>query len=189
MDVVYHAAAIYKAWMPDPTRMYEVNIRGTFHMLEAARAANVGKVIYTASIVSLGRPNNGATGNWTWPSAIFPYIDHAPLYNQLQPGFTDMNPAAANGPIGPTFAQNPLVRTPIDVYMCPSDPGDEGHLNRFLGNYAKLNYPAAKSIVMWRPFIQDGGHRNRVVRIRDITDGTSSTAFVSDSGVSSKRQR
>jgi dihydroflavonol-4-reductase len=63
MDVVYHAAAIYKAWMPDPTRMYEVNLRGTFHMLEAARAAGVKKVIYTASIVSLGRPKNGATGD------------------------------------------------------------------------------------------------------------------------------
>src|SRR5690606_7796973 len=54
MDTVFHAAAIYKAWMPDPTAMYEVNDMGTFHMLEACRREkSVKKVIYTASIVAI----------------------------------------------------------------------------------------------------------------------------------------
>jgi dihydroflavonol-4-reductase len=59
VDTVFHAAAIYKAWMPDPTLMYDVNTSGTFNMLEAAGRAGVGKVIYTASIVALGRPPLG----------------------------------------------------------------------------------------------------------------------------------
>lgn len=62
MHTVYHAAAIYQAWAPDPSRMYEVNLRGTFNMLEASRREGVEKVIYTASIVALGRPKPGAMG-------------------------------------------------------------------------------------------------------------------------------
>jgi dihydroflavonol-4-reductase len=60
MDTVFHAAAIYKSWMPDPTAMYEVNSMGTFHMLEACRREGVERVIYTASIVALGRPPHGS---------------------------------------------------------------------------------------------------------------------------------
>ena len=63
MDTVFHAAAIYKAWVTDPTAMYTVNSSGTFNVLEAARRAGVSKVVYTASIVSLGRPEPGTMGD------------------------------------------------------------------------------------------------------------------------------
>jgi dihydroflavonol-4-reductase len=59
VDTVFHAAAIYKGYMPDPSLMYEVNSRGTFHMLEAARREGVATTVYTASIASLGRPAPG----------------------------------------------------------------------------------------------------------------------------------
>lgn len=65
VDVVFHAAAIYESWTTDPSRMYDVNMRGTFHVLEAARRAGVTKVVYTASIVSLGRPSPGTIGDET----------------------------------------------------------------------------------------------------------------------------
>jgi dihydroflavonol-4-reductase len=76
-DTVFHCAAIYADWAPDPTLMYEVNTKGTFHVLEAARRAGVEKVIYTASIVSLGRPPKGTLGDertayQTW-DLDFPY--------------------------------------------------------------------------------------------------------------------
>lgn len=60
MDAVYHCAAIYKDYMADPSPMYQVNMRGTFNMLEAARRSGVGKVVYTASVVALGRPEEGS---------------------------------------------------------------------------------------------------------------------------------
>jgi prepilin-type N-terminal cleavage/methylation domain-containing protein/prepilin-type processing-associated H-X9-DG protein len=122
-------------------------------------------------------PNNinGFNGNWTWPNFILPYLDQAPLYNQLQPGITDMNPAALDGPIGPTPAQNRLVQQVIPVYLCPSDTG--GPLNTMMGNYGKLNYPAGKPMVMGRDFVRDGGIRNTVTLMRDVTDGTSNTFF------------
>src|SRR5262245_38390700 len=59
VELVFHPAAIYKDWLPNPQPMYEVNLRGTFNMLEAARRAGVRKVVYTASIVALGRPKPG----------------------------------------------------------------------------------------------------------------------------------
>lgn len=62
-DAVFHAAAVYQSWAPDPTLMYTVNMRGTFNMLEASRRSEVQRVIYTASIVALGRPEPGTLAN------------------------------------------------------------------------------------------------------------------------------
>jgi dihydroflavonol-4-reductase len=77
VDTVFHAAAMYLAWAPDPTRMYRVNLGGTLNMLEASRRANVERVVYTASIVSLGRPALGEVGDETTPYEAwdidFPY--------------------------------------------------------------------------------------------------------------------
>jgi len=67
MDTVFHAAAIYDAHAPDPRLMYEVNNRGTYNMLEACRRAKVKRVIYTASIVALGRPEKGGIANESTP--------------------------------------------------------------------------------------------------------------------------
>lgn len=77
VDTVFHAAAIYDDWAPNPTRMYEVNMRGTFNVLEASRRAGVERVVYTASIVSLGRPAPGALADEDTPYEAwgldFPY--------------------------------------------------------------------------------------------------------------------
>jgi dihydroflavonol-4-reductase len=59
-DVVYHLAAIYKLWLPDPSLMYQVNVEGTENVLWAALRANVRKVVYTSSIAAVGaRPDDG----------------------------------------------------------------------------------------------------------------------------------
>lgn len=77
VDTVFHAAAIYTDWAPDPSRMYDVNLKGTFHVLEAARRAGVERVVYTASIVSLGRSRSGGLADETTPYECwdldFPY--------------------------------------------------------------------------------------------------------------------
>ncbi|MCW5792676.1 MAG: NAD-dependent epimerase/dehydratase family protein [Polyangiaceae bacterium] len=67
VDTLFHCAALYKAFMPDPRRMYEVNLRGTFNMLEAARRAGVTRTVYTASIVSIGRPPKGRLADESTP--------------------------------------------------------------------------------------------------------------------------
>jgi dihydroflavonol-4-reductase len=77
VDTVFHAAAIYLDWAPDPSRMYDVNLRGTFHVMEASRRAEVERVVYTASIVSVGRPRDGGLASEATPYECwdldFPY--------------------------------------------------------------------------------------------------------------------
>lgn len=77
MDTVFHVAAVYQDFAPDPWLMYDVNLRGTFHVIEAAHRAGVEKVVYTASIVSLGRPPVGQTAGEDSPYEAweidFPY--------------------------------------------------------------------------------------------------------------------
>ncbi|MEZ4337717.1 MAG: NAD-dependent epimerase/dehydratase family protein [Sandaracinaceae bacterium] len=77
VDTVFHAAAIYQDWAPDPTLMYDVNLRGTFNVMEASRRAGVERVVYTASIVSIGRPEAGLEADETTPYECwdidFPY--------------------------------------------------------------------------------------------------------------------
>jgi dihydroflavonol-4-reductase len=93
VDTVFHAAAIYQDWAPDPWPMYDVNLRGTFTMLEAARRAGVERVVYTASIVSLGRPAPGALADETTPYEAwdldFPYSRTKLLSRELAERFAD----------------------------------------------------------------------------------------------------
>jgi dihydroflavonol-4-reductase len=65
VDTVFHTAAIYESWAPDPGPMYRVNLGGTFNVLEAARRGGVNKVVYTASMVALGRPPEGEIADET----------------------------------------------------------------------------------------------------------------------------
>ncbi len=53
-DTLYHAAALYDFWVPNPESLYAVNIEGTKNVLGAALQSGVGKVVYTSSTASLG---------------------------------------------------------------------------------------------------------------------------------------
>jgi dihydroflavonol-4-reductase len=62
-DGLFHAAAVYTFWTPDPRRIYEANVTGTENILAAARRAGVKKVVYTSSESTLKIPANGAPGD------------------------------------------------------------------------------------------------------------------------------
>ena len=47
---VYHAAADYRLWVPDPESMYETNVKGTRNIMEAALRCGVEKVVYTSTV-------------------------------------------------------------------------------------------------------------------------------------------
>ena len=59
-DTLFHLAAIYSIWRPDPERIYEVNVEGTKTVLWAAFKANLDKVVYTSSIAAIGRRSDGS---------------------------------------------------------------------------------------------------------------------------------
>jgi dihydroflavonol-4-reductase len=55
---VFHAAADYRLWAPEPRELYESNVDGTRNLLAAARDAGVGQVVYTSTVGCIGMPQD-----------------------------------------------------------------------------------------------------------------------------------
>lgn len=53
-DVLFHVAAAYTFWSPDPKVMYETNVKGTENMLATARDKGIKKVVYTSTESTIG---------------------------------------------------------------------------------------------------------------------------------------
>jgi dihydroflavonol-4-reductase len=67
VEVLYHVAADYRLWAPDPSVLYRVNVGGTRTLLLAAAAAGVNRVVYTSSVGALGLPPDGRPGTEETP--------------------------------------------------------------------------------------------------------------------------
>jgi dihydroflavonol-4-reductase len=68
-SVVYHIAADYRLWAPDPQEMYRSNVEGTRSLLDAARKAQVNRVVYTSTVGCIGMPA-GELGDETTPVTL-----------------------------------------------------------------------------------------------------------------------
>lgn len=53
---VFHVAADYRLWARNPGEIYDSNVVGTRHLLEAARRAGVERFVYTSSVATLAVP-------------------------------------------------------------------------------------------------------------------------------------
>ncbi|MHB1586844.1 MAG: hopanoid-associated sugar epimerase [Acidiferrobacteraceae bacterium] len=53
-DALFHVAADYRLWVPDPIAMHAVNVAGTAVLMKAAIAAGVTRIVYTSSVATLG---------------------------------------------------------------------------------------------------------------------------------------
>jgi dihydroflavonol-4-reductase len=68
--LVFHVAADYRLWAPDPTALYRSNVEGTRTVLEACERAAVERVVYTSSVGTLGIPKDQRPGTETTPVSI-----------------------------------------------------------------------------------------------------------------------
>ena len=66
---VYHVAADYRIWVPDPRPMFRTNVEGTRDLLTAAQNAGVERVVYTSSVATLGLVPGGSADETT-PSGV-----------------------------------------------------------------------------------------------------------------------
>ncbi|HEX3953149.1 MAG TPA: hopanoid-associated sugar epimerase [Stellaceae bacterium] len=73
---LFHVAADYRLWVPDPASMFQVNVEGTRALMLAALDAGVERIVYTSSVATLGIVKGGVADEETPSTAhdmIGPY--------------------------------------------------------------------------------------------------------------------
>lgn len=73
---VYHLAADYRIWVRDPAPMYDINVRGTRNVMEAASLMGVEKVVYTSTVGVLASCSNGKPSDEETPVDLGDMIGH-----------------------------------------------------------------------------------------------------------------
>ncbi len=73
---LFHVAADYRLWVPDPEAMYAVNVEGTRNLLAAAQAQGVSRVVYTSTVGALGNPGDGTPGHEDTPVRLQDMVGH-----------------------------------------------------------------------------------------------------------------
>jgi dihydroflavonol-4-reductase len=64
---LFHVAADYRLWVPDPAAMLRANVDGTRALLRAAHAAGAEKIVYCSSVAALGLTLDGTPADETTP--------------------------------------------------------------------------------------------------------------------------
>lgn len=67
---LYHVAADYRLWVPDPAAMYATNVEATTDLLRRAADAGAGRIVYTSSVATLGLPKDGSIADENAPVDI-----------------------------------------------------------------------------------------------------------------------
>ncbi|MBE7210893.1 MAG: NAD-dependent epimerase/dehydratase family protein [Gluconacetobacter diazotrophicus] len=64
---LFHVAADYRLWVPDPERMLRSNVDGTRALMRAAQAAGVERIVYCSSVAALGLVGDGTVADERTP--------------------------------------------------------------------------------------------------------------------------
>jgi dihydroflavonol-4-reductase len=64
---LFHLAADYRIWVPQPAAMLRTNVEGTVGLMRAAKAAGVEKVVHCSSVAALGVTADGSPANEETP--------------------------------------------------------------------------------------------------------------------------
>jgi len=75
-NAVFHVAADYRLWVPDPDNMYQTNVTGTRDLMLAGADAGVEKIIYTSSVAVLGLNSDGTPANEDTSVVVEDMIGH-----------------------------------------------------------------------------------------------------------------
>jgi dihydroflavonol-4-reductase len=75
---VFHLAAIYRFWAPDPRIIYDVNVGGTLCVLDAVRAQGCERLVYTSTVgvLGLGQTRQGIPADETCHADVSHLFGH-----------------------------------------------------------------------------------------------------------------
>lgn len=115
--------------------------------------------------------------NHTWIAAVLPYLDQAPLYNQINFSLPAYGQVLQQGAVSGQQLQSQL----LTAFLCPSDPSSGS--------------PAGSNGFAWTNYVVNEGYdwqdrrgtplggpfgANYYCRIGNVVDGTSNTIFVGE---------
>jgi dihydroflavonol-4-reductase len=70
VDTLFHVAADYRLWAPDPQALFRANVDGTRAILTVASEAGVARIVYTSTVGALGIPADGRPGTEDTPVTL-----------------------------------------------------------------------------------------------------------------------
>lgn len=73
---LYHLAADYRLWVPDPEVMYAINVKGTRNIINAALARDVERIIYTSTVGTLAASAEGIPADENTPVSFGDMVGH-----------------------------------------------------------------------------------------------------------------
>lgn len=75
-EALFHVAADYRIWVPNPDDIYLINVTGTRDLMLAAGSAGVRRVVYTSSVATLGLNGDRSPSNEDTPVTLAEMIGH-----------------------------------------------------------------------------------------------------------------
>ncbi len=75
-DTLFHVAADYRLWVPQPEAIYQTNVEGTRKLLLSAGEAGIARIIYTSSVATLGINKNRTPADETTPVSVDDMVGH-----------------------------------------------------------------------------------------------------------------
>lgn len=69
-EALYHVAADYRLWVPDPEALHRVNVDGSVALLRAAVDAGVSRIVYTSSVATLGLRDDRSPADEATPTSL-----------------------------------------------------------------------------------------------------------------------
>lgn len=59
---VFHVAADYRLWARNPSELFQSNVEGTKHLLDACASARVDRIVYTSTVATIAVPPRSRRG-------------------------------------------------------------------------------------------------------------------------------
>lgn len=75
-DCLFHVAADYRLWIPEPEVIYRINVEGTRRLIEAALEAGTRRIVYTSSVATLGLNSDGTPADEETPVTLEDMVGH-----------------------------------------------------------------------------------------------------------------
>ena len=75
-QALFHVAADYRLWVPEPDEIYAANVDGTKALMEAAGEAGVTRIVYTSSVATLGLNRDASPADEATAVSLADMIGH-----------------------------------------------------------------------------------------------------------------